>query len=147
MFYYSPNYTSLYAPQDPIVTTLTYQIQYQYSATLLWAVYGTAISITTLAVIIGIWVMLKNEASYSSKFSTFLRVSHNLGLSKPLTLEDTSGKDPLPPHLKRIEVEFPPNSVTSGYSIPAQQGILEERKHMTSVQLIMENNENLHDGS
>ncbi|KAI3542130.1 hypothetical protein CTAM01_11402 [Colletotrichum tamarilloi] len=49
-------------------------------------------------------------SSYSSKFSTILRLAFNIRLSEYVELQDTGGEDPLPDRLENTTVAFPSRS-------------------------------------
>lgn len=104
----SPNYESLYAPSNATVETWIAENFYQYEAATLWATYGVAIGITTLSVLIGAFVVITQRAAYSTGFSTLIRVAHNIYMPVAINPEDTGGKDPLPPYLSDVKVQFPP---------------------------------------
>ena len=90
-----------------------YQIVYVYSRSILWISYGIAVGFTLLSICSGIFAALAQNASYSTKFSTILRMTQVLQLSAPLLLEDAGGEDPTPERVSQIEVRFP--SKTDAY--------------------------------
>ncbi|KAI0109128.1 hypothetical protein GGR51DRAFT_512826 [Nemania sp. FL0031] len=113
-----PNYSSPYAPPDTLVTVMSYRNTYVYSVWILWASYGTAIGVTIVAVSLGILSAIRNGASYTTKFSTVLRVAPTLSLSSPMREQDLKGEDPAPETISRIIVAFPnwkPDSVPISY--------------------------------
>ncbi|KAF7543124.1 hypothetical protein G7Z17_g10997 [Cylindrodendrum hubeiense] len=103
----NPNYSSPYAPADIRVEKWTSQNVYAYSAETLWVTYGIAILATAASVLVGAVVVIASQATYTSQFSTFLRVSQNVYLSDEVALPDTSGKNPLPNYVKKMVVRFP----------------------------------------
>ncbi len=109
----SPNYSSPYAPGLVNVTMTPYQIVYVYSRSILWISYGIAIGFTLLSICSGIYAALVQNASYTTKFSSILRMAQVLQLSAPLLLEDAGGEDPTPKRVSQIEVRFP--SKTDAY--------------------------------
>ncbi|KAI3324275.1 hypothetical protein HD806DRAFT_543655 [Xylariaceae sp. AK1471] len=102
-----PNYSSPYAPLDTLVTVLSYKNTYVYSIWILWVPYGTAIGFALIAIALGTLSALRNGASYTTKFSTVLRVAHTLSLSSPIGEKDASGEDPTPDNVSKIIIAFP----------------------------------------
>ncbi|KAI1149481.1 hypothetical protein F4825DRAFT_464068 [Nemania diffusa] len=102
-----PNYSSLYAPSDTIVTVMSYKNTYAYSVWVLWVPYGTAIGVTIVAISFGTLSALRNGASYTTKFSTVLRVAPTLSFSSPMREQDLEGEDPTPENINRIIIAFP----------------------------------------
>ncbi|KAI1368856.1 hypothetical protein F5Y08DRAFT_353440 [Xylaria arbuscula] len=101
-----PNYSSPYAPPDTLVTITTIKNVYNYSNSIFGGSYGAALGIALLAIAVALF-SVGNGASYSTKFSTILRVAHILSFSSPLEDEDVSGKDPTPDRVGKITVTFP----------------------------------------
>lgn len=95
-----------YAPPDTNVTFTTYHNVYVYSLSILWLVYGTAIVVTCLSVLVGIMAYTSNKGSYSTKFSTIFRITRDASLSVPILAEDTGGLDPLPEYLAKRSITF-----------------------------------------
>jgi hypothetical protein len=92
---------------EPIHTCLlraTVQTVYVYAANKLWAAYGIAALFTIGSVIIGIFVVLANGASYSNVFSTVLRIARAAELSIKVQESDLEGKNPLPSYLAKATV-------------------------------------------
>ncbi len=52
--------------------------------------------------------MIANDASFSNKFSTILRLSRGAQLSYQINQADLSGRDPLPAYANRVTVKFSP---------------------------------------
>ncbi|PKK42204.1 hypothetical protein CI102_14753 [Trichoderma harzianum] len=102
-----PNYSSPYAPPGTSVTVTPYIIIYSYAAVTLWLAYGIAIGLTMLGIICGLVSVERNNGSYTTKFSTILRVAHCISLSIPVQPEDTGGKDPVPRYMDDSSVSFP----------------------------------------
>ncbi|ORY57796.1 uncharacterized protein BCR38DRAFT_413709 [Pseudomassariella vexata] len=115
----NPNYESPYAPPKTNVTTFSNKNVYTYSPNTLWITYGVSITTSALSVLIGSGVVAMTGASYSSKFSTILRIAFNVHVSRDVELHDTSGKDPLPKHLGKMTVMFPPEKVSAIYDMEA----------------------------
>ena len=84
-----------------------YQIVYVYSRRILWISYGIAIGFTLLSICSGIFAALAQNASYTTKFSTILRMAQVLQVSAPFLLEDAGGEDPTPKRVNEIEIWFP----------------------------------------
>ncbi|KAF3765584.1 hypothetical protein M406DRAFT_37239, partial [Cryphonectria parasitica EP155] len=104
------------------VTEWTAKPVYQYNASTLWIVYGIAIGLSFLSVISGTIVVVISRASYSSQFSTILRVSHHVELPAQVEPRDASGKYPLPKYLQDAVLQFPPeNNTKASSSSPSQQ--------------------------
>ncbi|KAJ3560573.1 hypothetical protein NPX13_g9256 [Xylaria arbuscula] len=114
-----------YSPKPTNVTISTYQNIYTYTPSILWLTYGIAIGITALSVVAGCTVATLAGGAYSTKFSTILRVVHNVRLSDSIELEDTTGKDPLPSRLEKTRVYIPPDgrSVLVGGQQPGSEDI------------------------
>jgi hypothetical protein len=87
-----------------MVTQFTAQTVYVYAANKLWAAYGVAALLTIGSVIIGILMILANGASYSSAFSTVLRIARAAELSVEVQKSDLDGKNPLPSYLAKATV-------------------------------------------
>ncbi|KAG7045572.1 het-r protein [Colletotrichum scovillei] len=97
-------------PTEPIQATIeteVYQNIYTYSVAPLWIAYGVAVGITILSITVGTWAVVGAGSSYSSKFSTILRLAFNVRLSEYVELQDTGGEDPLPDRLENTIVVFP----------------------------------------
>ncbi|KAJ0302770.1 hypothetical protein COL516b_006807 [Colletotrichum fioriniae] len=97
-------------PDEPIqanIDTEAYENIYTYSVAPLWIAYGVAVGITILSITIGTWAVVVAGSSYSSKFSTILRLAFNVQLSEYVELQDTGGEDPLPDRLENTVVAFP----------------------------------------
>ncbi|KAI1275245.1 hypothetical protein F5Y07DRAFT_409447 [Xylaria sp. FL0933] len=101
-----------YSPKFTNVTAFTYHNIYTYTPSTLWLAYGIAIGITTLSVAAGYIVATLAGGCYSTKFSTILRVVHNVRLSDSIEMEDTTGKDPLPSRLEKTRVYISPDDIS-----------------------------------
>ncbi|KZL64297.1 hypothetical protein CI238_00572, partial [Colletotrichum incanum] len=98
-------------PAEPVqanIKTHLHQNIYIYSVAALWIGYGIAVGIAILSIAVGTWAVAAAGSSYSSKFSTILRLAFNVHLSEYLELRDTGGEDPLPNRLENTIVLFPP---------------------------------------
>jgi hypothetical protein len=63
-----------------------------------------------VSIILGTICLVNNGASFSSKFSTILRVSHEANPTTPIRARDADGHDPLPEYLAEAELSFPSSS-------------------------------------
>lgn len=88
------------------MTSHTYHNVYSYARFTLWLSYGLAILVAGLAVLIGLFCISLNGASFSHDFSTVLRTTRNAELSVEMKDEDNRGRDPLPKYLADAEVVF-----------------------------------------
>jgi len=77
------------------VTVTVFPLTYQYQPGDLWAAYGTAVAATLMAALVGLQSMYTSGASYSSRFSTAVRIVRTTGLDRLLDDAD-DGSDPLP---------------------------------------------------
>lgn len=97
-----PNTSSTYHPNATLVHFSTRENIYLYSASKLWLAYGLAISATFLIVVFGIVAIVANDASFSNKFSTVLRMGRGAelteeggsGLKEGIKEEDFQGRNP-----------------------------------------------------
>jgi hypothetical protein len=92
------------------VTIQTWRNIYVYSPAFLWLPYGVSIALATVAVVLGTICLVNNGASFSTSFSTILRVSHEASLTTSVREVDADGRDPLPKYLARAELSFPSSS-------------------------------------
>ncbi|RDW63470.1 hypothetical protein BP6252_11015 [Coleophoma cylindrospora] len=132
----NPNYTSIYAPSNVTVKYWYSENVYQYSTNTLWIVYGSAIGLAALCVLAGTAVVVTSQAAYSSEFSTFLRVAHNVSLSSEVALQDTSGKDPLPKYLEKTVVRFPSENALMSNASGEMQSVSDDLHEMDRVELL-----------
>ena len=92
--------------------TLHYsQNVYLYSQKYLLLAYGIAILFTLLSTIVGSVSLVANGASFSSSFSTVLRVTRDPKFLEIMHPAETSGMDPLPKHLANTMVYVKPVAV------------------------------------
>lgn len=82
----------------------TYPLVYQYKPRDLYIAYGIAVLVTLIAALFGLHAVWMNGASYSSKFSTSIRIAKSTGLDRLLDDED-DGCDPLPKGLKKARLQ------------------------------------------
>jgi hypothetical protein len=124
-----PDYSSPFAP--PKLTNVSiegYENVYNYDSVTLWIAYSLSILFTLLAVMAGITAFSLNEASYSEKFSTMLRISRTAELSVELKERDGSGIDPLPKYLKYARLHI------SGSGVEAKShGVVENMAEKQSL--------------
>jgi hypothetical protein len=84
-------------------------------------------SVTLAAVLIGLFTIYRQGASYSSNFSTIFRVGRVAAATKTeIHPVDSDGADPLPYYLKRAEVRLRPATTDEGRC--QQQNRAEDRK-------------------
>jgi hypothetical protein len=119
-----PNYTATPLPETNVTLTSYHNI-YVYTRSILWTAYGVAIGVTFLGVLAGSLVYLLNHGSYSSKFSTILRVTRGATVSADLSMEDCNGLDPLPEHLvsARMATGHDPRHSTGFSPVATQEGL------------------------
>ncbi|CAO1604955.1 hypothetical protein XANCAGTX0491_008495 [Xanthoria calcicola] len=107
-----PNVSSAYLPNKSEVISTTGENIYIYSASKLWLAYGLAVGATAIIASLGLAAMIANEASFTNRFSTILRLSRGAQLSYEINHADLSGRDPLPIYAKKATVRFSPQSVS-----------------------------------
>ncbi|EAW10139.1 uncharacterized protein ACLA_046040 [Aspergillus clavatus NRRL 1] len=144
---FQPNYTVKAVP-DTNVTITPYRSIYIYTRSILWAAYGTALSITALSVIAGILVYFSNDGSYSSKFSTIFRVTQGAVVSTNLSMKDYSGLDPLPDHIAnaKMTIGYDPDYPARALSMAAL-GQLHRESTASSQLLETPSDEDFHNDS
>nr|OQO30787.1 hypothetical protein B0A51_01448 [Rachicladosporium sp. CCFEE 5018] len=122
-----PYLHSPYAPEpSALVTFSTFHNVYTYSYRTLWIAYGLAIVFATLSVLGGAIALLLNGASYSTTFSTIVRVGRTVQLSEEVSAADGEGFEPLPKHLAKAKVRFP--HTRSGSAAPSSEASREREK-------------------
>lgn len=109
---------------------------YIYAASKLWLAYGLAIGATALIVLLGIAAIIANDASFSNKFSTILRLSRGAQLSYELNHSVLSGRDPLPDYAKKATVRISQQLMSatrdrSVYTLVDKDGKEDEREVTT----------------
>lgn len=77
---------------------------YSYSRPILWVAYGIAIGVTCISVAVGVFIFLANHGSFTTQFSTILRVTYAASVNTDLNLKDCNGLDPLPKHIAKAQV-------------------------------------------
>lgn len=78
---------------------------YEYQALSLWIASGVSIVNASFCAAIGLLAMSGNEASYSNKSSTPVRVSRNTHLYDLIHIRDDGAK-PCPDDLRQAKVEL-----------------------------------------
>ncbi|OQN98196.1 hypothetical protein B0A48_15472 [Cryoendolithus antarcticus] len=122
-----PYLHSPYTPEpSALVTFSTFHNVYTYSYRTLWIAYGLAIVFATLSVLGGAIALLLNGASYSTTFSTIVRVGRTVQLSEEVSAADGEGFEPLPKHLAKAKVRFP--HTRSGSAAPSSEASREREK-------------------
>ncbi|KAL9106358.1 MAG: hypothetical protein Q9227_008627 [Pyrenula ochraceoflavens] len=102
------------------------QNKYIYTSQYLWLSYGIGLTIASLAVILGYYIAFENKASYTNRFSTYLRTIPWQDVHDLLTREAEGGTDPLPQRIAEAKIEL-------GSSRPS--GNSPQEKDITSVSL------------
>lgn len=77
------------------VTVTVYPLTYRYLPKDLWIAYGVAAFVTLITALVGLHAAWASGLSYSSKFSTAVRIAKYTRLYSSLP-EDDDGSDPLP---------------------------------------------------
>ena len=67
----------------------------------------------TIVAVAGVFAILQNGASYSSNFSTIVRVGRTAKLSVDVADQDGSGCDPLPTYLEKARLDVDVLSATA----------------------------------
>ncbi|KAL7935657.1 hypothetical protein V8C35DRAFT_333548 [Trichoderma chlorosporum] len=130
-----PNYTSPYAPPGINVTLAPYVVVYSYAARALCLSYGIALGIALLGTLLGIVSIRRNGgSSYTTKFSTILRVAHFIGRPGPtLPTSDDDGKDPTPPKIEKSRILWPEWYVCAKTAESEEESLQTEDDETTSV--------------
>ena len=79
-------------------TSEFFRSDYVYEPDALIISYVISDLISLLCVMVGIYAIYKNKASFTSYFSTIVRVTNHLDLEESIDEKDRSGSDPLPQH-------------------------------------------------
>lgn len=87
--------------------------------------------------------MIANDASFSSRFSTYLRLSRGAQLSYEINHGDLSGRDPLPAYARSVTVSFSPQrmsetKVPNAYTLVDREVEADEREIRTEQRNIQE---------
>ncbi|KAL9601503.1 MAG: hypothetical protein Q9219_002455 [cf. Caloplaca sp. 3 TL-2023] len=131
-----PNVSSIYYPDKTEVKSSTRENIYIYAASKLWLAYGLSIGASALIALFGVAAIASNNASFSNRFSTILRLSRGAQLNYEINHQDMSGRDPLPAYAKKVTVRFPPEQVLgtrdgSSYKLVDKEGKDDGRESMT----------------
>ena len=137
---YRPNSSSTYYPDKTEVNLSTQENIYLYAANKLWIAYGLAISATALIASLGMAAIVANNASFSNKFSTILRLSRAAQLSSEIHHADRQGRDPLPAYAKQATVRFSQEQMSETrdsniYTLVNREGKDDEREITTQEKL------------
>ncbi|KAI1367907.1 hypothetical protein F5Y08DRAFT_336182 [Xylaria arbuscula] len=92
------------SPQIPVTVT-TYPLTYDYDAKDLWTAYGISTAIALIATIFGAKSVIMNNASFSLKFSTGMRIVKISGLYHLLDDKDDGSGD-VPRELARTKLRL-----------------------------------------
>jgi hypothetical protein len=79
-----------------------------------------------ISIITGFITVSANNGSYSDGFSTVLRITGNISLSRPLQLDETTGKQPTSEHVKDIVVSFPRDGSSAIKALLEEESYLQE---------------------
>lgn len=101
-----PNSSSTFYPNQTEVRLATRENVFVFAAQKLWLAYGLALGATAIIVLFGIAAIIANNASFSNRFSTILRLSRGAQLSHEINQIDLAGQDPLPSYAKKATVTF-----------------------------------------
>ena len=85
-------------------TSKFFRSDYVYEPAALIIAYAISNVISLLCVMVGIYAIYKNGASFTNNFSTIVRVTNHLDLEDQIDEKDRSGADPLPKHLADNEI-------------------------------------------
>ena len=88
------------------VTHVTFHNVYFYSAFKLWIAYSIALAFAALAVVVGLFSIHVNKASFSNNFSTILRIAKRADTNVNILENDTDGANPLPDYIGNATVVF-----------------------------------------
>ncbi|KAH0847447.1 hypothetical protein FOPE_00619 [Fonsecaea pedrosoi] len=84
-----------------------FESQFVYDPRALLAAYGLSAFFALACVLLGVHALLHNGASYTSSFSTIVRVTRDPALSRLIADEgDLQGAEPVPKHIRRAEVRL-----------------------------------------
>ncbi|OBT77267.1 hypothetical protein VF21_04048 [Pseudogymnoascus sp. 05NY08] len=104
---------------------------------ILWIAYGIAILVVLIGAIVGLTSRIMSGGSYSSKFSTFMRVTQGAHLSTSVREKDLDGKDPLPEYISKGTISWP-TSEDLVYYMPGGKGEAQGGSAAQSSQLLRE---------
>ncbi|KAF7191967.1 hypothetical protein HII31_06612 [Pseudocercospora fuligena] len=96
--------------QQVAVTFNNYANLFVYSPGKLWLAYGIALGSALICAIIGLLAIFSTGASYTTSFSTILRVVRQARLATDVAQEDKPGKDPLPAELAKTSFRMRPGA-------------------------------------
>lgn len=100
------------------VNVTTWPQVYNYSASTLLVTYGIAVSVSAVAVLIGLGTIFAIESSYSNDFSMILRATRHAQMSAPVDTQD-DGRDPLPSPLADAYLKIRPSHDDMSAEIPS----------------------------
>lgn len=100
------NETSPLAPPRTDVIYHVFGNVYSYGSDKLWLAYGTAIGVTLLNVLVGLWAIVQTGASFTGNFSTIVRVAKNAVIEEDMREDRLPGRDPLPKRLAKAEIRL-----------------------------------------
>ncbi len=87
-------------------TSKFFRSDYVYEPEALIIAYAISNVISLLCVMVGVYAIYQNGASFTNNFSTIVRVTNHLDLEESIDEKDRSGSDPLPKHLAGTVIGF-----------------------------------------
>jgi hypothetical protein len=101
-------------------------ITYRYTAWHLWLTYGVGILVAVLIVALGCAATVVNGASYSTKFSTYLRTAPLSTIDEVLVEDGDTGADPLPRDVARGMVMLGSGSAVAGTEVTGVEDVFDK---------------------
>jgi hypothetical protein len=98
--------TSLANSPNTNITLLSPHVRYVYIWYRLIVPYVIGLAFSFIAVLLGLWGLLVNGASYTENFSTVMRTSRHAALDTDISVADASGADPLPKNIAKSRIRF-----------------------------------------
>ena len=92
--------------EEVLITLRRTRNIYSYRYKNLLLSYGVALALSLLACIVGWMSIINNNASYSNRFSTVLRVLSGGNVTGFVAPEDCKGRDPLPKYLAKARIDL-----------------------------------------
>jgi len=84
-----------------------FEPEFVYQPRALLIAYGISAGLALICILMGVRALLQNGASYTSSFSTIVRVTRDPALSRLIADEDDlQGAEPVPKHISRVEVRL-----------------------------------------
>jgi hypothetical protein len=92
--------------EEVLITLRRTRNIYSYRYKNLLLSYGVALALSLIACIVGWMSIINNNASYSNRFSTVLRVLSGGNVTGFVAPEDCKGRDPLPKYLAKARIDL-----------------------------------------